>query len=78
MARVCDSCGKGIQFGNRVSHANNATKRIWNPNLQRVRVFVDGKPKRVRLCTSCLRNPSLKKNVRVRPSGDGNDVPAVS
>ena len=35
MAQRCDICGKGPQFGNRVSHAHNVTHRRFNPNLQR-------------------------------------------
>jgi large subunit ribosomal protein L28 len=36
MAQRCDVCGKGPQFGNNVSHANNKTRRRFNPNLQPV------------------------------------------
>ena len=43
MARVCSVCGKGPVTGNNVSHANNRTKRRWYPNLQTVRVLVEGK-----------------------------------
>lgn len=50
----CFVCGKGVQFGNNVSHANNKTRRTWKPNLQVVRVLIDGTPTRVRVCTSCL------------------------
>ena len=38
MAKRCDVCGKGPQFGNNVSHANNKTRRRFNPNLQSIRV----------------------------------------
>lgn len=34
MARVCDVTGKKPHFGNNVSHANNKTRRRWQPNLQ--------------------------------------------
>lgn len=34
MARVCSVSGKKPQFGNNVSHANNKTRRRWQPNLQ--------------------------------------------
>ena len=44
MARVCTVCGKGPVTGNNVSHANNRTKRRWYPNLQTVRVLVEGAP----------------------------------
>jgi large subunit ribosomal protein L28 len=64
MARFCDICGKGPTTGNNVSHANNKTKRRWQPNLQRVRALVDGKPKRLRVCTSCLRSDKVVKAPR--------------
>ena len=38
MARVCEICGKGATTGNNVSHANNKTKRLWQVNLQKVKV----------------------------------------
>lgn len=34
MARVCEVTGKKPLFGNKVSHANNKTRRRWQPNLQ--------------------------------------------
>ena len=37
MSRVCDLCGKHAQNGYNVSHANNKTKKLWQPNLQSVR-----------------------------------------
>src|SRR3954468_16403754 len=61
MARVCTVCGKGPVTGNNVSHANNRTKRRWYPNLQTVRVLVEGAPKRVRVCTQCLKSNRITK-----------------
>jgi large subunit ribosomal protein L28 len=61
MARVCAICGKGPSFGHNVSHANNRTTRRWYPNLQRVRVLVDGAPKRIRVCTGCLKSNRVMK-----------------
>ena len=61
MARVCTVCGKGPITGNNVSHANNRTKRRWYPNLQTVRVLVEGAPKRVRVCTQCLKSNRVVK-----------------
>lgn len=61
MARVCAICGKGPSFGHNVSHANNKTVRRWYPNLQRVRALVDGTPKRIRVCTSCIRSNRVRK-----------------
>lgn len=42
MAKRCDICGKGPIYGNNVSHANNRTRRRWEPNLQKVRAVVSG------------------------------------
>src|SRR5690242_1954110 len=61
MARVCTVCGKGPVTGNNVSHANNRTKRRWYPNLQTVRVLVEGAPRRVRVCTQCLKSNRITK-----------------
>jgi len=36
MAKVCDICGRGPQFGHKISHAHNVSKRRWNLNLQSV------------------------------------------
>ena len=65
MAQRCDICGKGPQFGNRVSHAHNVTHRRFNPNLQEVRATVGkGTHKRVRVCTRCLRSGKVAKPAR--------------
>jgi large subunit ribosomal protein L28 len=61
MAKVCDLCGRGPRFGNKISHANNVTKRRWNLNLQSVHAVVKGTAKRVRVCTSCLKNGKVQK-----------------
>jgi large subunit ribosomal protein L28 len=55
MAAVCAVCGKGPRTGNNVSHANNRTRRRWEPNLQPARIVTEnGTHKRVRVCTSCI------------------------
>jgi large subunit ribosomal protein L28 len=61
MAKVCDVCGRGPQFGNRVSHAHNLTKRRWNINLQNVHAVVAGAPKRIRACTDCIKSGKIQK-----------------
>lgn len=63
MAFTCDICSKKHQTGNNVSHANNKTKRTFNPNLQRVRAIVDGTTRRIRVCTRCLRSGKVTKAV---------------
>jgi large subunit ribosomal protein L28 len=54
MARQCAICGKRPGFGHAVSHSAVKTKRRFLPNLQRVRVLVDGAPRRLSVCTNCL------------------------
>lgn len=61
MAKVCDMCGRGPLFGNRISHAHNVTKRRWNINLQSVRAVVNGASKRIRVCTSCIKSGKIQK-----------------
>ncbi len=61
MANRCDICGKGPVTGNRISHAHNVNKRRWMPNLQRVNAVVDGKKKKIRVCTRCLRSGKVTK-----------------
>ncbi len=61
MARVCEICGRGPQFGHRVSHAHNLTNRRWNINLQTVHALVDGTPKRIRVCTNCIKAGKVQK-----------------
>ncbi|MFA6619210.1 MAG: 50S ribosomal protein L28 [Candidatus Neomarinimicrobiota bacterium] len=61
MAKVCEICGKKPQYGNNVSHANNRSRRRWEPNLQRVRARINGSVKRVKVCTSCIRSGKIEK-----------------
>ncbi|MBN1644063.1 MAG: 50S ribosomal protein L28 [Dehalococcoidales bacterium] len=51
----CDICGKTPQFGSNVSHSKRHTNRRWDPNIHPAIVVVDGKRKRLNLCTRCLR-----------------------
>ena len=61
MARVCTVCGKGPMTGNNVSHAKNRKKRRWYPNLQSVRMLVEGAPRRKPVCTQCIKSNRVKK-----------------
>ncbi len=61
MASVCEVCGKRPRVGMRVSHSHRRTKHRWNPNIQRVRALVDGRPRRVRVCTACLKAGKIQK-----------------
>jgi len=55
MAQVCQICGKKPSVGNTVSKAHNLSKRRFNINLKTMHARVDGKPTRIRVCTSCLK-----------------------
>ncbi|NTW73072.1 MAG: 50S ribosomal protein L28 [Eubacteriaceae bacterium] len=63
MSRVCEVCGKGTVSGNQVSHSVRHTKRVWLPNLQKVRAIVNGTPKRLSVCTRCLRSNKVERAV---------------
>lgn len=61
MAYNCYVCGKGPATGNRVSNANNKTKRRFLPNLQRVHIRESGRRRQVRVCTRCLKAGKVQK-----------------
>ena len=61
MAKVCDVCGKGKISGNNVSHSNRHNKRTWTPNLRVVRAIVDSTPKKLKVCTRCLRSGKVAR-----------------
>lgn len=61
MAKVCHSCGKGPAFGNSRSHSMVATRRRFNANLQKVRIDDRGTPRRVYVCTRCLKAGKVVK-----------------
>ena len=64
MAAVCDVCGKHPSFGMSVSHSHRRTKRRWSPNIQRVRAIVNGAPKRLHVCTGCIKAGKVTKAPR--------------
>jgi large subunit ribosomal protein L28 len=62
MAKKCDICGKGPMFGNTISHAHNVTKRVFYPNIHKMRVLEsDGKVVRKKVCTKCLKAGKVQK-----------------
>ncbi|QQN74690.1 MULTISPECIES: 50S ribosomal protein L28 [Croceicoccus] len=58
MSRICELTGKGRLIGNNVSHANNKTKRVFLPNLQRVTLMSEKLDKsfKFRVSTNGLRS----------------------
>lgn len=57
----CSVCGKKRSVGNNVSHANNKTKRVLLPNVQRIRIETEGGTKRTYVCTRCIRSRKVVK-----------------
>ena len=74
MARVCDICGKRPQVGYNVSHARNKTKRRWYPNLQIVRHQENGRVRRIKACTQCIKSGRVVKPIpRPKMEAEGSD-----
>ena len=61
MAKVCYFTGRKTTSGNNRSHAMNATKRTVKPNLQKVRVMIDGKPKKIWVSTRALKSGKVER-----------------
>lgn len=72
MSRKCSVCGKGTIHGNTLSRRGKAkrdggvgikitstTKRVFLPNLQKRKVIVEGKIKKVLVCTKCIKAGKL-------------------
>lgn len=57
----CDICGKGVHFGNAVSHSHRRSNKMWKPNIKRVRCSVNGAAKRLHVCTGCLRSEKVER-----------------
>jgi len=74
MSRVCELCGKGVRVGRQIARRGLAkskggiglkttgiTKRVFRPNLQRVRVLEGGRARRIRVCAACIRSGKIRK-----------------
>ena len=64
----CSVCGKGVVFGQNVSHSNRKTNRSWKPNIRKVKAIVDGTPTTVAVCSRCLHacyHSGNRKNISV-------------
>ena len=61
MGKYCEICEKGTLNGHAVSHSNRKTNRTWAPNVQSVRVMVNGAAKRMNVCTRCLRSGNVER-----------------
>lgn len=57
----CAICGKGAHFGHAVSHSNRKTNKMWKPNVKSIRVLVNGTPKKLSVCTSCIKSNVVER-----------------
>lgn len=65
MSRTCDICGKHTITGNKVSHSLHRTRRVWRPNLIKVKTEVDGTTVTIKVCARCLKSDRVTKKVNV-------------
>ncbi len=63
MAKICVVCSKSKATGNQISHSNIKTKRRWRPNIQRIKIIVNGSPRRVNVCSRCIKAGKVKKAI---------------
>lgn len=74
MSRVCEICGKRPMAGRTIARRGLAkkkggvgkkitgiTKRRFLPNLQTIRVILKGSPRRINVCTSCIKAGKIQK-----------------
>ena len=61
MAKVCPITGKRTVTGNNVSHANNKTRRRWEPNLQLKRIWIPSENRFVRMRVSARGLRTIQK-----------------
>lgn len=74
MSRVCAICGKGPQAGRSIKRRGKAkkkggvgrkivgiTKRVFAPNLQKIRCIVGGSKKKIYVCCKCLKADKVQK-----------------
>ncbi len=76
MGKYCEVCNKGLMTGHNVSHSNRKSNRTWAPNVQRVRVVLDGTTTHLNVCTRCLRTGAVQRAVRELkvPVAEGQSV----
>ena len=61
MSRVCELTGKRAMFGNKVSHALNRSKRRFNVNLLKKRLYIPEEDKWITLKVSASALKTINK-----------------
>lgn len=57
----CEICGKAPRKGIQLSHSHIKSKRVWAPNIRRVKAIVNKEVKRINVCTRCLRSGKVER-----------------
>ena len=61
----CEICEKTLSYGNKISitrsHVSRRTSRTFKPNLRTIKAIVNGQPKRICVCSKCLRSGKVKR-----------------
>jgi large subunit ribosomal protein L28 len=62
MSKRCDLTGVGPKSGMNVSHSNRHTKRRWEPNIKKKRIFIPEENRwiTVRISTTALKTLTKK------------------
>jgi len=61
MPKACAICGKTASVGSQISSSGKHSKRRFKPNLQKVTALVNGKRRKILVCTSCIRAGKVTK-----------------
>lgn len=61
----CEVCEKTLSHGNKISiarsHVSRRTTRTFKPNLRTIKAIVNGQPKRISVCSKCLRSGKVNR-----------------
>ena len=66
----CSVCGKGVVFGEAVSHSHRKTNRCWKPNIRKVKMNVTGGTQTVAICSRCLRNMTKEERMSAKAKAE--------
>ncbi|MCK5804757.1 MAG: 50S ribosomal protein L28 [Lentisphaeria bacterium] len=74
MSKQCDVCGKKKRVGGSITrrglakkaggigtHVVKNVKRTFSPNLQKIRVRINGGVRTMKVCTACIRSKKIAK-----------------
>ena len=57
----CAICEKAAHFGIKVSHSHKRSNKMWKSNIKKVKINDNGTPKKIYVCTSCLKSGFVER-----------------